>query len=497
MRQPRASRNGLWVGVVALVAGVSSLGCKSQSHDGGARITLTPCRPKGMTEEVKCGTLEVPENRETGQGRRISLHVAVMPALAPSPEPDPVFFLAGGPGQAAAKLAGAIYPMVEKLHHTRDIVFVDQRGTGDSSPLACPSAEDAGLADRFSESYETAGLRRCLADYRDAGIDATQFTTPIAMDDLEDVRSALGYPRINLFGVSYGTRAALTYLARHPEHVRTLVLDGVAPPSMSLLVSNAENADRAFRLTFDQCAKDAACAQAFPDLAKKFSALLARLEAHPVHTTVLDPTSGVPTPLTLSRVTFVQNLHGMLYQPAITALLPLIIDRANEGDFSPFVAQAVGTGAMGDSINVGMFFSVLCAEDAPRATPELIAEHTKGTFFGAEDAHALQEVCKFWPRGQVTPRYYEPVHSATPVLLLSGELDPVTPPSRAEEARVGLSRSVAVVAPGSGHMIALSGCVPKLVAKFLEQGNADGLPVDCVKGLSRPPFFVSFAGPKP
>ncbi len=474
---------------VALLAG-----CPREPSAQGPRLTLTPCRPRGVSEEMRCGTLQAPEDRATGKGRTLSLNIQVMPALAPSPAPDPVFFLAGGPGQAATDPNG--FPLVKKLHRTRDIVFVDQRGTGKSSPLACSESKDAGFEERFGPP-DVSLFRRCLADYRDAGMDPSRFTTSNAMDDLDDVRAALGYDRINLFGVSYGTRAALVYLRRHPERVRTLVLDGVNPPSVSLVLSPPQDVQRAFGLVFAACAQDPACAKAYPALEERFGALLERLEKEPLKASVAHPVTGALMHFTVTRTAFISNLYVILYSPEVSALLPLIIDRATRGDLSPFVAQAQLLDGVGEGVSRGMFFSVVCAEDAPVATPARLAESTKGTYFQEDHARPMLDVCAFWPRGEVPEGFHQPVASATPVLLLSGELDPVTPPARAEEARVQLSRSVAVVVPGTGHNTSLSGCVPRLITQFVDQGNGDGLPVDCVKGLSRPPFFVTFAGPSP
>jgi pimeloyl-ACP methyl ester carboxylesterase len=412
--------------VIALVAS----GChRTQPGEGSASLTLSACRPHGAKEEVRCGTFEVWENRATKSGRRIKLAVDVVPALSTSPLPDPVFVLAGGPGQGAADVLGGVLPMLEKLHRRHDLVFVDQRGTGASSPLKCTNAEDAGLAEKLRDGVDTAALRTCLADLRRAGLDPAMYTTSPAMDDLDDVRAALGYGAIDLWGVSYGTRAALTYLRQHGEHARAVVLDGVDPPSMSLIVASAENAERAFGKVFAACDADVACARTFPGLRGELTTLLASLEAHPVTTTIADPTTGARTLVTITRNSFILDLHGLLYQPDIAVLLPLVIDSASHGDFAPFAAQATATSAIGDQISEGMYFSVVCAEDAPLATPDAVAAHTRGTLLGDAFAKSLLEVCSFWPRGPVPADFHDPVASSVPVLLLSGDLDPVTPPS--------------------------------------------------------------------
>jgi pimeloyl-ACP methyl ester carboxylesterase len=233
------------------------------------RIPLGPCRLKNAGAQAVCGTLEVPEDRAHPEGRKIKLRVAVVPALARTPQPDPVFLLAGGPGQAATEVFGALLPALGRLHRTRDLVLVDQRGTGSSNPLECQSPENQSLreklADDSRESVER--FRKCVAGW---SADTRFYTTPIAMQDLDEVREALGYDQINLWGGSYGTRAALVYLREHQEHVRTVTLDGVAPLSLYLPLDMARDAQRAMNLLFQSCAKDAACNKAFPELEKRF-----------------------------------------------------------------------------------------------------------------------------------------------------------------------------------------------------------------------------------
>ncbi|MBS2030331.1 MAG: alpha/beta fold hydrolase [Deltaproteobacteria bacterium] len=470
-----------------------------QAAETKPTLTLAPCRLKGVNDEVKCGTLEVPEDRADPASKKIGLRVAVVPALSGNRKPDPLFILAGGPGQAAADLVDKVLPLFEKVRRTRDLVFVDQRGTGKSNGLKCEGAEDAGLAERLSIGLDKPVLHACLDRYAKEGTDVRRYTTTIAMDDLDDVRRALGYDQINVWGASYGTRAALVYLRQHGDHVRAAVIDGVAPPTNSLMLTIASDGQRAFELIFDACAADATCSKTYPDLRGQFVALLAKLSAQPAHVTVAHPLTGAPTDLTITRDGFVMNLHSLLYEPEISSLLPLIIQRASHGDFGPFVAQAFGvSGGIGAGIDQGMFFSVICAEDAPMATKEARAKvNTSETYFGDTYAQQLSDVCEFWPRGKVDPSYHEVVKSDRPVLLLSGELDPVTPPRRAEEAKAGLSHGTHVIVPGVGHGTTPQGCVPDLVAQFIAAGNADALDAGCVSTLGRPPFFESFAGPTP
>ena len=482
---------------VLLCALVSLSACTRSAGSGPERkVALTPCRLDGVGRQALCGTYEVWEDRTAKQGRKVPLRVVVVPALASTPEVDPLVLLAGGPGQAATKVAGQVLPIVDRIQRNRDIVFVDQRGTGDSRPLDCePVSADAPLAKHFDDTYPEEAYRKCLAGY-DA--DPRQYTTPIAMDDLDEVREALGYEKLNLWGISYGTRAALVYLRQHPERVRTLILDGVAPMSLLLPLYVPRDSQRALELLFEHCEKDEACAKRYPDLRGRFTALLAQLKQSPTHTRLEHPLTGVPEDITLSHGIFTAGLRSLLYLPEAASLVPLVLDRATQGDWRPFVAiQQSMSGGLERNMSQGMFLSVVCAEDAPHITDEAIVRESKGTWLGEQLVRQMLKPCEFWPRGELPAGYREPVKSDVPVLLLSGELDPVTPPAWAEEAKRTLTNSLHVALPGVGHGASVIGCTRALMADFVTRGEVKGLEPKCGDGLKRPPFFTSFAGPVP
>ncbi|MBF5041509.1 alpha/beta hydrolase [Aggregicoccus sp. 17bor-14] len=470
--------------------------CTRSAEAPRRTLALAPCKLEGLNTPAQCGTLEVWEDRAAKRGRKVPLRVAVVPALAASPEPDPVFLLAGGPGQGAVDLAGTVMPLLERLRRERDLVFVDQRGTGKSRPLDCDTdPPDAGLSARYADTFDPEPLRRCLAGY-DA--DPRLYTTPLAMDDLDEVREALGYARIDLYGVSYGTRAALVYLRQHGEHARAVVLDGVAPMGLLLPLYMARDSQRALDLLFAHCAKDAHCARAYPNLKERFEALLAGLRRTPAKTRVAHPLTGVEEDVTIPFDAFVGGLRGLLYMSEATALVPLVVDRAEKGDWAPFVAVTAGLqDGFAQGLSLGMFFSVVCSEDAPFITEEAIAREGRGTWAGEGFARKLLRGCEVWPRGKVPEDYLKPVSSPVPVLLLSGELDPVTPPSWGEEAARHLPHSLHVTVPGVGHNTLVMGCARSLMADFIVKGSVEGLQPRCDPSLGRPPFFTSFAGPTP
>ncbi len=463
----------------------------SAAESTGARITLEPCHPLEFRRPARCGRFEVYENREAAKGRKISLNIVLLPATGREKAPDPLFMLAGGPGEAATKSFGPMVPALSKLARTRDIVLVDQRGTGDSNSLHC-DVENDDLAEMFKEGMEVEVAQKCLAKL-DA--DLKQYTTNIAADDLDDVRAALGYQRINLYGVSYGTRAALVYLRRHSSRVRSIILDGVAPPSMVLPLTFSRDAQRALDRVVEDCEANEHCRSAFPDFRTDVTTLLADLAAKAPEVTVRHPRTGKQTKLKITRGGFARFLRFLLYSAELTALLPYTIKRAREGDFEPFIAQALLFGdKLDEVISFGMQLSVICAEDFPRLTEKVIAQHTPNSFLGDTVIRELQRACSVWPQAPLPAGFGDPVVSDVPALVLSGQFDPVTPPSWGKETASHLSNSKHVVVPGAGHGTLTLGCVPGLVAEFL-QTNAAALDTSCLKELKRPRFFIDFAGP--
>jgi pimeloyl-ACP methyl ester carboxylesterase len=482
----------LLLGLAALVLLSCSQG--GQAGSGGRKLTLTPCRLEGLASQAQCGTYEVFEDRAAKSGRKIPLRVVVVPALASQPEPDPLVLLAGGPGQAATRVQ--VLAAVERIRRKRDILLVDQRGTGDSNPLECePHKLEEGLAAFFDDRGSVARMHKCREGW---SADVRHYTTPIAMDDLDEVRAALGYEKLNLWGVSYGTRAALVYVRQHPERVRTVILDGVAPMGLYLPLNAPRDGQRALELLLAHCEKDAECARAYPDLRPRTEALLARLQAQPEQVRVPHPRTGVPEEFTLSHRIFVSELFSLLYSPEIASLVPLMLDRAARGDWAPFVALSVGLGeSTGRTVSHGLYYAVVCAEDAPFFDAAAVEREAKGSWFGPYMGQEVLAVCKDWPKATLPQGYREPVTSDVPTLLLSGELDPVTPPAWAEEAKRTLSHSLHAVVPGVGHNTLAADCARTLMLELLAQGNLDGLKPSCGASLTRPPFFTSFAGPVP
>lgn len=476
--------------MLAVLALATSVGC--QGAASGALDRLQPCQIADGPPDAYCGRMPVFENRQAGSGRAIHLKIVVAPALRRDARPDPLFVFEGGPGGGAATLAASRIPMFRRFQTDRDIVLVDQRGTGASNPLDCSADAPIDEDVRALEEYPVDRYRSCL-DRLDA--DPRLYTTAIAMDDIDDVRAYLGYGRINLWGGSYGTRAALVFLKRHDASVRSVVLDGVAPPDMRLPLYVARDSQRALDRLLDDCARDTMCARRFPDLRASVASLWATLASRP-RVSFIHPRTGQPDDVTMTAPLVGAIVFQSLYSPELSALLPRLLTDASRGQYQGLLALAFTRDLPKGSMSDGMFLSVVCAEDAPRIGPDDITRESGDRFLGTTMFDTQVKPCEFWPRGEVPEDYYAPIASTTPVLIFSGENDPVTPPSWGEQVGRALPRARHFVVPGAGHITLTRGCVPELMAQFLAAANADSLDAECLATLARPPFFTTYTGPE-
>lgn len=454
---------------------------------GAAAVELTPCRLPGLAQEVRCGRIEVAEDPQAPDGRRLQVHFAVVPAIAKNKAPDPLFVLAGGPGQSAQRIAALVMPVFARVNTRRDIVFVDQRGTGRSNPLVCPEQNQAPrLAAAFDTRLQIDSLVTCL---RKLDADTRHYATWIATRDLDAVRAALGAERLNLWGASYGTRAALDYLRQFPQRVRTAVLDGVAPPDMALPVSFAADSETALAAVLAACARDAGCRARHPRLDAQVDALFARFGSAAVTVTIAHPLTGEPEAVPLTRAALASALRLPLYVPMLAALLPHAIERAAQEDFAPLAAMlTAATGNEAMQLALGMHFAVICAEDMPRidAAARRAAAATR---FGTAFLELYEYACAQVPHAPAPAAFYELPRANAPVLILSGGADPATPPRLGARVAQALGQALHLVAPHLGHGVSTQGCAPELIARFVRQGGFDGIDGGCLERLPAPPFF--------
>ena len=462
---------------------------RQSARQPSRKIQLTPCGPADNSANVRCGQYEVFENRAAKAGRKIKLNIVVLPALTTQPAPDPVFFISGGPGQGAPGAArDGSAGWMQRLRRERDLVFVDQRGTGQSHQLECDLyGDDAQVQNYFNDLFPVDKVRACRKELEKSA-DLKLYTTPIAMDDLDEVRGALGYAKINLQGGSYGTLAALQYLRQHPEHVRSVVLAGAITPAAKMPLHFAKGAHDAMEKLIADCAVDETCRTAFPKLKTEFAAVLARFDKGAVSFEMAHPVSKTRQRVSLSRGVFVERLRLMLYNLPAASLVPLLIHSAAQGDFAPFGTMALArTRGAAESLAMGMYLTVTCSEFAAAITEDEIKRETSGTFLGDYRTRNHLQACQAWPRANIPAGYYTAVKSDVPVLILSGELDPATPLHFGQGAAQSLSHSRQVLIRNEAHGYG-SPCLRNLVAEFITKGSAKELDTACVALLRRPPF---------
>lgn len=460
-----------------------------------AGLALVPCKLPGLEEEARCGTLAVPEDRQRPEGRAISLNIAVLPVRGASPAPDPVFAIAGGPGESAVANAPVFAQLLGGARDARDVVLVDLRGTGGSNQLDCalPGSDDDPQA-YLGDFLPLAAVRDCAERLRQAGTDPALYTTTEAVEDLEAVRAALGAGKIDLYGVSYGSRVALVYLRSHPDRVRSAVLQGVAPTNMAAPLHHAEDSQRSLDLLLGECEADEACRTAWPDLKRKLAAVQERLAKTPATVEIADPKTKKRVKLTIPLDLFNEELRWRLYTEALSPI-PEYIHRAHEGNFNKLAAtilrqrRALASGA---ALSLGTYLSVTCAEDVPLIDPEEAKRLAQGTFLGTYRVDQQVRACSAWPRGKMPPGFDGDVRSDVPVLLISGDRDPATPPRWGEQAARSLSRSRHVVFLRGAHA-GRSPCVRALLADFLARGTVEGLDVACSAETPK----VAFTMPPP
>ncbi len=462
-------------------------------------LSLSACElhhpDSGLSSAAWCTNFEVPENRADPGGRKIRLKLAVIRAGAQLASKDVVVFLAGGPGQAATESWAAVAPALEPLVAHRHVLLLDQRGTGSSNPLDCKDAQDSGddradyAADKLRSQAE-----HCLAQLR-THADPRYYTTTAAVQDLEDVRKALGSPSFDLVGVSYGTRVAQQYAMRHPEGVRSIVLDGVVPNSLVLGEDFAQNLDQALKAQFARCTEDADCKRRFGDPYQTLYQLRDALRANPHQVSFRDPQSYQSVQRMLSEGSLASVVRMFAYSPATAALLPLSIDAAARGDVGPLLGQAkLLSGDLADNMDSGMQYSVICSEDADLLAPRPQDAHT---ILGNRMIEAFQTVCPAWPKGDRPADFHAPLKTDKPVLLLSGQYDPVTPPRYGDEVAAGLGDVRHLMLTGQGHNVIAAGCTPKLVKQFIERLEPKALDASCLQRLRPTPMFIDFNGASP
>jgi pimeloyl-ACP methyl ester carboxylesterase len=479
-------------------------------------FTEEPCTSFELAESAsatfRCGFLRVPEERGNPESHDVRLAVAIIPSQREQPAPDPLIFLEGGPGGRA--MSGAAVWADLGYNATRDVILLDQRGTGASEPsLNCPemnwySGDLEENLDATDGTGANGGLNNpasylesaleCHARLEQAGINLAMYTSATIAADVEDLRQALGYKQVNLLGISYGTRVALTMMRDAPQHIRSVVLDSVYPIHIDDYEEQAAVADRSLHLFFDDCAADPVCSAAYPDLETVFSEQVARLNAAPVTVVQTDAETGEAYEVYLDGVELFDTVDQGLYVTDVIPELPMMIYETAAGNYdllaelSEYLLWVPID--MPDQDSEGMFYSVICHEELPfndhdevlaASDPESqIADYIIGNF------ETDQRICEQWGAGTADPLENEAVQSDIPTLILSGEYDPRTPPQWGEVAAATLENSYSYTFPGSGHGVSLDGGCPTRIAQSFLEDPTSAPPAGCIDEMEWPAFVV-------
>ncbi len=461
--------------------------------DSTSTLQLTDCRIEasvgGGATQARCGWLEVPENRAQPRGRHIRLHVAVVPALSLNPAPDPFVFITGGPGQAPSEEFPTFGAAFERIRRVRDILLVDQRGTGRSNRLHCDYSEETEVASSDHERWR-AETQRCLQNLE---ADVRFYTTSVAVADLEAVRAALGIEKLNLWGGSYGTRVAQHYVRRYPARVRSIILDGVVPPELILGPGVPLDAQRALDAILTRCEREAQCAAAFPQVKQEFAMLREQLR-EPRSVQYPHPVIGTRQQMSFGLAQLAGVVRLLSYSDETAALLPYLIHYSvTSSDLRPWAGQfSLFVNPLSERLANGMQNSVVCTEDVPfMQTDEQVTRALADSYLGAEFVSSLRQICAQWPRGVMDADLHEPLRSTVPALLISGENDPVTPPSYGERALTGFTRGRHMVVRGQGHINSATGCMPVLLERFVSRTQAERLDAKCLEQVQAAPFLLS------
>lgn len=449
-------------------------------------VDLAPCQVEGVKEKVRCGVHNVFENRQTSVGRKLPLKIVVIPARRPHPNQGPIFYLAGGPGATATELASDLIEAGDSDEH--DVVLVDERGSGDGHRLDCPSpGSDNNLGGYLAGPFDPAAARACSHELEQR-FDLSQYTTANFADDLDEVRKAMGYGKINLAAGSFGTNAALTYMRRHGEHVRSAYLTSLVTLSNRVPLYHAWAAQHALEQLFRGCDQDLACRNAYPRLRENFAAVLAKVRGSPVRTWVNHPVTGAKTEILLSEPAFVDAVRVMMYSGERGRTVPFLIEQAKAGDFRPFADAAVRTNrGFYPGVRMGLHYAITCNEFVARINPKEVEPATRRSYLGPWRVRAQMAACNEWPKTNLPADYFQSFRSDVPTVLISGEVDPVDPPLWGEEVKSFLSNSVHLVVPGAGHTPD-NACTQSIRAQLFRSGATTGLNLTCIAKVQPAPF---------
>ena len=468
------------VGVsVALLSMLSTFGLQAQDQ---LNIELKPCFIDRISEKSKCATVKMPLDHRGATSGDIDVFVAVVPALSSQILDDPLVIFSGGPGQANSEMGALVSMAFKSIREHREIILIDQRGTGKSTPLRCAEEDDDSV---YSPAKHSMFVQSCRSNFDFA---AEYFTMENVIADTHSILKNLGYEKVNLWGVSWGTRSAIHYLRRYPAHVRSVIADGVLPPDIGIFETSPKSATRALNKLYQACRLDEICTEAYGDIEGTINELVSKANKGALKYNGANPITGDPMSQDISLMTLVQNIRGILYTPQKTTMLPMALYKLNRGDGRAFMALTSEGAMVSKSVYLGSTLSLLCGEEVPRMTDarakEIGAGHlTQDTYY-----QYWRAACKGWPSLPGDDDIHASIASDVPMMILSGELDPITPPSMGEHLAKSFKNSRHLVVRGVGHNVSYQGCIPKILGAFIKELDANDIEVECLDKMKRPAF---------
>ena len=464
------------------------------------RFESAPCPFEGAEkqEDLKCGYLVVPENRSLPNGRTLRLAVAILKSLSENPLPDPLVYLSGGPGGASVKysvwrLKNSFWDQYRKK---RDLIFFDQRGTGYSDPKFCPeldftyqTASLRGLSTNEQKALVIEAVADCRQNMLAKGIDFAFYNSTTSARDLDDLRSALGYETWNLYGLSYGTRLALTAMRDAPEGIRSVILDSNWPMN-ALMADSYARLKRSLDLVFEQCADDIDCNASFPRLKQNFFAMLDNFEANPMVLEMGDPDRFPDRRIVIDGNVLAGGVFQGLYDPNFVGILPLVVRELGSRNEDVIAALADGLVIQPGVVSTGLQLAVNCYEWNSRRTNDMMeadrAQHPELSVW--KPYPDSSDTCDTWHKQRAPESEFGAVHSNIPTLVAAGEFDPITPPSYSQLTAASLTNSTYIHVPGAGHSaIPYYKCPQDIMEAFLEHPTAS-LDTSCIDEMASASF---------
>ena len=461
----------------------------AETLENNSKLQLMDCHLDGIKEQVQCGKLTVPENYQQSNGKEIVINFAVIPAIDDSKNKAPLMFLAGGPGQAAVELASMLRERFKEIRKTRDLILVDQRGTGESHPLQCEDTNEQSVYEVLPEDYSEQDIKDCIAQLTG---DLSQYNSENAIRDFDAVRAALGHQQIHIYGGSYGTRAGLVYMRLFPQSLKSVILDSVGPIEVPIGLFGQSTA-RSFNLMLEHCQQDQPCQKAYPNLADEFKQVVTRLKKASIKIPIAHPRLGTGTSFALSHDKFIGTLITQLYGTTTRSLLPLVIHQTFLENYQPLIGL-IATTEGSQAIYVGLTMNIVCNEDMPKVSTQMFIDDANNDFGGNTSHKAWSAACPLWPKYSVNDDFYQAVTANIPTLILSGDLDPVTPPSNGDKSAATLPNSHHIISKNNAHIVASTDCAIDIVNEFLETLDPKNVDSSCLDEIPDETFMTSLNG---